>query len=226
MEMLMSTKEREEPETRTQLPDDSPAAPRASLPPSMTETHAQAPIESVQAPEPQNIQRQAPGLPPAPQQSHQAAPQTAPGFPESYRYGQAQKAYDPFGQQSSQSQSQATSQEAFSSQVPGQSQPSSAQTDYSSYYGRDPYQQYYGGYGQGQDAHRAGGAFATSSQENASQYATARPQQAFGQHEAQNSGQNTPAPGMPAQQPQQLQQMAGQGAQGQHGALPLRLSSV
>ena len=211
--------DREEPETRTQLPDDSPAAPRASLPPSMPETQASAPPEPQLAAEPQPIQRQAPGLPPAPQQAQHVAPQTAPGFPESYRYGQSQKAYDPFGQQPAQAPTQPSSQEPFSSQVPGQSQPSSAQTDYSNYYGRDAYQQYYGGYGQGQDSQRTPAAFGTSSQETQSHYATARPQQSYGQQDAQNSGHNTPAPGMPSHQPQHSQQHMG-AQQGAHGAYP------
>jgi hypothetical protein len=213
--------DREEPETRTQLPDDSPAAPRASLPPSLPETQASGPIDLQPAPEAQPIPRQAPGLPPAPQQPQQAAPTTAPGFPESYRYGQGQKAYDPFGQPPSQTQvhTQGQHQEPFSNQVPGQSQPSSAQTDYSNYYGRDGYQQYYGGagYAQAQEAHRAASTFGTSSQETPGQYATARPQQAFGQNDAQHSGQNTPAPGLPNHQTQPSHTMGGQSA---HGAYP------
>ena len=205
--------DREEPETRTQLLDDSPAAPRASLPPSMPEAQAPAPTEMQQAAEPQPIQRQAPGLPPAPQQPQHTAPQTAPGFPDNYRYGQPQKAYDPFGQQPT--PTQAANQEPFSSQVPGQSQSSSGQPDYSQYYNRDAYQQYYGAYGQAQDSQRTGSAFGTSSQEMPSQYATARAQQGFGQQQqqqdAQNSGHNTPAPGMPGQHPQHSQQMGAQG---------------
>lgn len=98
--------------------------------------------------------------------------------------------------------------------MPGQSQASSAQTDYSNYYDRNAYQQYYGAYGQGQDSQRTGSAFGTSSQENPSQYATTRPQQGFGQQDAQNSGPNTPAPGIAAHQTQQSQHMGAQGAQG------------
>ncbi len=209
--------DREEPETRTQLLDDSPAAPRASLPPTLPEAQAPAPSETQPVAEPQLSQRQAPGLPPAPQQSQHIAPPTAPGFPDSYRYGQPQKAYDPFGQQSTQAQTQPSSQEPFSSQVPGQSQPSSAQTDFSNYYNRDAYQQYYGGYGQGQDSQRTTSAFGTSSQETQGHYATARPQQSFGQQDAQDSGNNTPAPAMPAHQPQHSQHASGQDA---HGAYP------
>jgi hypothetical protein len=209
--------DREEPETRTQLPDDSPAAPRASLPPSLHEAQAQPPVEPQLPIESQPApQRQAPGLPPAPQQPQQTGLPAAPGFAESYRYGQPQKAYDPFGQQSTQAPPQGPSQEPFSNQVPGQSQPGSAQTDFSYYDSR--YQQYYGGHGQAGDAQqRSGSAFGTSGQEAPSQYATARPQQAFGQQEAQTSGNNTPAPGMPTHQAQHSQHMGGQGS---HGSYP------
>jgi hypothetical protein len=211
--------DREEPETRTQLLDDSPVAPRASLPPALPETQPVAAPAPAQ-PEPQpptepQAQRHAPGLPPAPQHAHQGAPQVAPGFGDPYRYGQPPKTYDPFGQPPT-TQAPATSQEPFASQVPGQPQAAS-QSDMAAYYGRE-YQQYYG-YGQHQD--RSGSAFGTSAQETPAQYATARAQQAYGQQEANTSGNNTPAPGMPAQhsqpsQQQQQQQHMGQG----HGAYP------
>ena len=228
--------DREEPMTRTPLQDDSPVAPRASLPPPPPQ--AQAPSEHMPAP------RQAPGLPPAPvQQSN--SPQQASAYADQFaRYGQSgQKAYDPFSQQhlqqsQPQSQAQAQPQEPFTNQIPTQPQqiPSSAPNDYSSYYSanqqRDAaqhaaYQNYYG-YGQSQEAQqRSGSAFGTSGQEPQSQYVTSRPQPSYGQQEAQNSGNNTPNPAMSAQQTQPSQQMhQGQGSQGAQGGYPYGYSNA
>lgn len=204
--------DREEPETRTPLPDDSPAAPRASLPPSLPETQqGQAPVSIQGSNEPQSIApRQAPGLPPAPQQTQQASPQSSSAYADQYRYGQGQKPYDPFGQQPQTAQTQGQSQEAFSAQAPNQQQAATAsQNDYSSYYGRDAYN-YYGAYGHGQEAQRTGSSFGTTATDTQAQYATARPQQAMGQ-EAQGSGNNTPAPGIPSQHAQQGGHMPNQG---------------
>lgn len=212
--------DREEPETRTQLLDDSPVAPRASLPPALPESQpapAAAPAQAeIQPPTEPQAQRQAPGLPPAPQQVPQAAPQVAPGFGDPYRYGPP-KPYDPFGLPPT-TQAPASTQEPFAAQVPGQPQ-AAAQNDMASYYSREAYQQYYG-YGQQHDAQRSGSAFGTSAQETPSQYATARPQQAYGQQEATNSGNNTPAPGMPAQHSQASQQQQQQQMTGGHGTYP------
>lgn len=219
--------DREEPETRTQLPDDSPVAPRASLPPALPQAHQAQQAHQLQAqpeiqpPTEPQAQRQAPGLPPAPQQAQQQqAPQVAPGFGDPYRYGQGGKTYDPFGQPPT-TQAPSASQEPFASQVPGQAQ-TSAQNDMAGYYSREAYQQYYG-YGQHQDAHRAGSAFGSSGQDIASQYATAGPQRGYGQPEAQHSGNNTPAPGAPAQQQQHQQQQSQQQQQmgaGGHAGYP------
>lgn len=198
--------DREEPETRTQLPDDSPVAPRASLPPGLPEVQQQhtAPIEQQIPTEPQ-AQRHAPGLPPAPQQAQQTAPQAAPGFGDPYRYGQAGKTYDPFGQPPTSQAPSAAQQEPFASQVPGQAHGAS-QNDMASYYSnRDAYAQYYS-YGQQQDAHRGNGSFGTSAHEVQSQYATAGPQRGYSQHDSTGSGNNTPAPTGPAQQTQAAQQ--------------------
>jgi hypothetical protein len=204
--------DREEPETRTQLPDDSPAAPRASLPPSNHEIEATAPA----APEAPQAQRQAPGLPPIQNQVVASSSPPASTYNDQYRYGQTgPKGYDPFGQQQTQppqtQSSQSQSLEPFANQVPAPSQPQVApgQSDYSSYYGanaRDPYQNYYG-YGQGQETQQRSGSasFGTSAQDVQSQYATSRPQQAYGQQDAQNSGHNTPNPTMPAHQAQHSQ---------------------
>ncbi|KAJ9493999.1 RNAPII degradation factor [Exophiala xenobiotica] len=194
--------DREEPETRTQLPDDSPVAPRASLPPSLSEAQQIAPSVQAQAPADSQpmMQRQAPGLPPAPQQAQQPSPQSSSAYADQYRYGQSQK-YDPFGQQTQTAQVQAQNQEPFSNQVPGQPGATASQNDYASYYGRDAYN-YYGGYGQGQDAHRTANSFGTSAPDTQAQYATSRPQQGMAQ-DTQGSGQNTPAPGMPSHPSQQ-----------------------
>jgi len=203
--------DREEPETRTQLPDDSPSAPRASLPPSLPETQPQpAAVPTQPSADAQQSQRAAPGLPPAPQQTTQPSPQTASAYADQYRYGQGQKPYDPFSQQGPASQPQGQSQEPFSNQVPSQPTTTSAQTDYSTYYGRDAYN-YYGAYGH--DAQRAGSSFGTSAPESQGQYATSRPQQqSAGQQDVQGSGENTPAPGQPAQQHStHLQQNQGHG---------------
>lgn len=193
--------EREEPETRTQLPDDSPSAPRASLPPSLAEAEQAPAASQPQAPaESQPVQRHAPGLPPVHQQ-HQASPPSPSAYADQYRYGQQQKPYDPFGQQGPTSQSQ--TQEPFSNQVPNQPAATAStgpisQNDYSAYYGRDAYY-----YGYGQDAHRAAGTFGTSAPDAQAQYATARPgQQPTGHQETQGSGNNTPAPGIPSHQNQ------------------------
>ncbi|RVX68176.1 hypothetical protein B0A52_08684 [Exophiala mesophila] len=192
--------EREEPETRTQLPDDSPSAPRASLPPSLSESLQPAAVAPTQAPgDIQAAPRHAPGLPPASQQN-QPNSQSPGAYTEQYRYGQGQKPYDPFGQQVPSGQAQ----EPFSNQVPHQPSASGSSTgpisqaDYSAYYGRDAYY-----YGYGQDAHRAGSAFGTSAPDIQGQYATSRPgQQTVGQQETQGSGNNTPAPGVPNPQAQ------------------------
>lgn len=206
--------DREEPETRTQLPDDSPAAPRASLPPAVPEAKPQIETPAEEAPVP----RQAPGLPPAPQSAQQPSPPQQASYPDQYRYGQGQKAYDPFTQQP-QAQTTGTG-EPFSNQVPGQSQglPASGQ-EYSHYYGgnRDAYQGYYGaGYGQAHEGQRSGSAFGTSAQESQAQYATARPQQGFSQSDAQNSGNNTPNPTAASQQSQPSQHVPNQGSYGGH----------
>ncbi|EXJ56880.1 hypothetical protein A1O7_07224 [Cladophialophora yegresii CBS 114405] len=208
--------DREDPETRTQLPDDSPAAPRASLPPALPEAQ-QSPAAAQSQPlaeAPSTAQRQAAGLPPAPQQAPEPSPQSSSAYADQYRYGQGQKPYDPFGQQQPQTNQAPTTQEPFSNQVP--SQPSTATTlpDYAAYYGREAYNYY--GYGHGQDAQRSGSAFGSSAPDNQAHYATSRPQQhGLGQQETQGSGNNTPAPGLPAQHTQQqaghVQQNQGHG---------------
>lgn len=68
--------DREEPETRTQLPDDSPSAPRASLPPSLPEAHSQSAAVAPSQPlaEAQHSQRAAPGLPRLPNRPNNLLP--------------------------------------------------------------------------------------------------------------------------------------------------------
>ncbi|EXJ82973.1 hypothetical protein A1O3_06790 [Capronia epimyces CBS 606.96] len=211
--------DREEPETRTQLPDDSPAAPRASLPPSLPETQQgpaappTQPAADVQA----SLGRQAPGLPPVPQQAQEPSPQSSLAYADQYRYGQGQKPYDPFGQQPPTAQPPTQAQEPFSNQVPSQPGAAPSQNDYSAYYGRDAYN-YYGAYGHGHEAQRAGSTFGTSAPDTQGQYATARPQQALGQQDAPGSGNNTPIPTGPsshqAQPSGHVQQTQGHGYPG------------
>jgi hypothetical protein len=215
----MLEEDREEPETRTQLPDDSPIAPRASLPPPPT---GQAPAPAEAAP----AARPAPGLPPVPQQQSTSPPPTTAYADQFARYGQpAQKAYDTFGQQPAQQQ-QSQAQDAFASQAPTQTQQAStsAPTDYSAFYNQDAqrnisYQNYYG-YGQTQDVQqRSGSAFGSTATETQPQYATSRPQAGFPQQDTQHSGTNTPNPAVSSQQPQQQSQQMHQG-QGSHGGYP------
>lgn len=223
--------DREEPETRTQLPDDSPIAPRASLPPPPPTAHLQqAPDPAAEAaPAP----RPAPGLPPAPQQQPTSPLQTTAYADQFARYGQpAQKAYDTFGPQSAQQPAQqqlSQAHDAFASQAPPQAQQASisAASDYSAIYNQDAqrnisYQNYYG-YGQNQEVQqRSGSAFGTTGTEAQPQYATSRPQAGFAQQDAQHSGNNTPNPALPSQPPQQQSQQSQQmhQAQGSHGGYP------
>ncbi len=211
--------DREEPETRTQLPDDSPIAPRASLPPPPA---AQPQV----ATEPAPAARPAPGLPPAPQQQPPSPSQTTAYADQFSRYGQpAPKAYDTFGQQSA-PQPKSQAQDAFASQAPTQAQQASASapTEYSAFYNQDAqrnlsYQNYYG-YGQNQEVQqRSGSAFGTTGTESQPQYATSRPQPGFGQQDTQHSGNNTPNPALASQQQQQQSQQMHQ-AQGSHGGYP------
>lgn len=208
--------DREEPETRTQLPDDSPAAPRASLPPALPETQ-QTPAQVTSQPiaeAPSTGGRQAAAIPPS-QQAHEPSPQSTSAYADQYRYGQGQKPYDPFGQQPQTTQAQ--NQEPFSNQVPNQPSTATTQPDFSAYYGRDAYNNYYG-YGHGQEAQRTGSTFGSSAPDAQAQLPTSRPQHGLGQQEAQGSGNNTPAPGITAPSAQQhsghMQQNQGQGYPG------------
>lgn len=214
--------DREDPETRTQLLDDSPVAPRASLPPA-------APPAIVAPVDPPTAPKAAPGLPPAPQQPASASPSQATSYVDQFsRYGQApQKAYDAFGQPSAQQQqaqpAAPPSQENHTSQAPSQSQvtPATGPGDYG-YYGQDAqraYQNFYG-YNQNQEVQqRSGSAFGTLA-ESQSQYATSRPQAGSAAQDAQNSGHNTPNPIPSGQHPQQQQPQSMHQGQASYGGYP------
>ncbi|KAB8339076.1 hypothetical protein FH972_022012 [Carpinus fangiana] len=215
--------DREDTETRAQPPQQSPAQPRASLPPAPQQQTA--PPEAALhdgAPTP----KQAPGLPPPMGQQQQIAGQSygqygryAPGLGQD-QTGPAQKPYDPFSGQLSYPQGQGEQ-----NLYPGQSQPptsaaptSLAGADYntSQYGGQDQrgaYNNYYGGsYGQqdqAQPPQRSTSGLGAAD----SGYGTQQSQSRFG--EAQGSGNNTPAPSTSAQQGMGHQQPP-QGA-GQHG---------
>ena len=207
--------EREEAETRTQPPQHSPIAPKASLPPAPQ----QPAVDSLP------ITRAAPGLPPAAEQSsHNAQPEQhtsqQPGQ-SNYGYNQfnnlygastsqaesaapASKPYEPFGQQTPQqpsnqqpfdgypSQSQAPSQQsqaAHQSQLGGFS---SSANDYSSYYTsdsqRNAYHNLYGSFGQQSQAPQDAGA---AQQRGSSAFGTAgadQPSQHASSHAQQPQG--------------------------------------
>ena len=192
---------REEAETRAQPPQHSPVAPRASLPPS---TQPQAPTETPA------VSRPAPGLPPVPQVST-----TDTSFNDFARYTDAHKPYDPFSQQVTQPQPQI--QEPFANQAPIQPTVTTA-SEYSPFYAVDqrlPYN-YYGAYGQSQDAtvaQRAAAGFGVSGAEVQPQVPTTQPPNRYGHVDAPNSGHTTPNPTLPgATQTPTAQHMPGQGA--------------
>ncbi|GAB7356428.1 hypothetical protein MBLNU459_g7201t1 [Dothideomycetes sp. NU459] len=218
--------DKEEPETRTQPPQQSPPSqPRASLPPAPR--HEPSVQESLPTP------KQAPGLPPAPQHQQdssslgslqQEAPQVAPGYGQYARYGQtgmqqdttsqAQKTFDPFSHQAPSSAfDQYGSQPSAQQHQQGFGAFSSAPSDYSHYYTadqqRNAYQSYYGGsYGQqntqtqdtGSAQQRSSSGFGTGPSESAFSAAQG-PQQSQSRYgEAPGSGHNTPNPSMSSQQ--------------------------
>ncbi|KAE8366834.1 hypothetical protein BDV27DRAFT_155595 [Aspergillus caelatus] len=196
---------REDAETRAQPPQHSPVAPRASLPPStQAQPQAQASTESPA------VSRPAPGLPPVPQAS--AADSS---FNDFARYTDAHKPYDPFSQQVTQPQPQI--QEPFANQAPVQPTVTTG-SEYSPFYAVDqrlPYN-YYGTYGQSQDAtvaQRAAAGFGVSGAEVQPHIPTTQPPSRYGHVDAPNSGHNTPNPTLPgATQTPTAQHMPGQGA--------------
>ncbi|KAL4785670.1 hypothetical protein BJX76DRAFT_165039 [Aspergillus varians] len=193
---------REDAETRAQPPQHSPVAPRASLPPS---TQAQAPQEVAA------VSRPAPGLPPVPQ-----ATTADNSFSDFARYTDSQKPYDPFTQQVTQPQQQI--QEPFANQAPVQPTVTTG-SEYSPFYAGDqrlPYN-YYGTYGQSQDAslaQRAAAGFGVSGAEAQPQIPTTQPPSRYSHVEAPNSGHTTPNPTLPGitQTPAAAHHMPGQGA--------------
>ncbi|KAK7556773.1 hypothetical protein IWX49DRAFT_10860 [Phyllosticta citricarpa] len=240
--------DREEAETRAQPPQHSPTQqPKASLPPApRPPVHNEPQVqESVPTPKP------APGLPPVAQhqpipqqQSPAITNQTAQQFNQFGRFGQniptepaAQKPYDPFAAPVSQptqfdsfpSHSQGLQHSQAPSTLGGFS---TAPNDYSSYYTsenqRNAYQNYYGSaYGQQAgaaqqdvDSQPKPAAFGQTAE---SAFPTTQPQQTQTRYgDAQNSGQNTPAPSIaaqhhPAAQSQHMHQPHGQAG---HGAFP------
>lgn len=191
---------REEAETRAQPPQHSPVAPRASLPPS---TQPQGPTETP------TVSRPAPGLPPVPQATAGDA------FADFARYTDAHKPYDPFSHQVTQPQPQI--QEPFANQAPIQPTVTTG-SEYSPFYAADqriPYN-YYGAYGQSQDAtvaQRAAAGFGVSGAEVQPHIPTTQPPSRYGHVDAPNSGHTTPNPTLPgAAQTPTAQHMPGQSA--------------
>jgi hypothetical protein len=212
--------EREEPETRTQPPQHSPVAPKASLPPI-----PQQPTEPLKS---------APGLPtPGTQTSAQEQQHAQSSTHSNYPYsqygnlygppsqagetaGSLPKGYEAFGQQASQighngypPNSQASGQTAQTSHQAHVGGFSSAANDYPSYYTsdhqRNTYQNLYGSYGQPQAPHetgstqqKTGSSFGTSAAELPAQSATSQATQSaqtrFGTTDNQNNGHSTPNP--------------------------------
>ncbi|KAI1180702.1 hypothetical protein F4777DRAFT_528990 [Nemania sp. FL0916] len=199
--------DREDPETRTQPPPESPAAPRASLPPIAQPVSVPEAFPTAQKPAQQ--QSQAPGAavtpvaPPtgpasaAPQPPQAPSSNTAYGrFPQASSHepaGFPQKPYDSFNQQPSTTSASFDSFPAATTQASGTqttSAFSSGPADYSSYYtadqqSRNTYGGYYG-YGQQQGGQNHGepnatnrpfGAYNTSQGDNLSQYPQSGAQQ-------------------------------------------------
>lgn len=240
---LEADDDREQPETRTQPPQHSPVAPKASLPIISQQAHA----ESAKA---------APGLT-APgtnsstfqdQMQTQASGQNAHpyhqfgnvyGHPGQSDNNAAQKAYEPFGQPTAQGFSGSSNGYPTHSQAPGQSAQSayqsriggvsSAATDYSSYYTSDQQRNaynLYGSYGQGpqdlsQKSHNGFGS--TSASELPATVATSQgphPNQTrFGALD-QSSGNSTPNPPATSQAQTQQAQQVGQSHANQPAAYP------
>ncbi|KAH8694938.1 hypothetical protein BGW36DRAFT_360659 [Talaromyces proteolyticus] len=196
--------QREDAETRTQPPQHSPVAPRASLPPP-TQAHPSA--------ETPTVARPAPGLPPVPQ----ATSTDAAAFNDFSRYGEAQKPFDPFTHQTTQAQ------EPFSHQAPVQAAVTSG-SDYSPFYAADqqrlPYN-YYGYPSQDSTTQRGAAGFGVSGAEGQPQVPATQAPSRYGQAEAPGSGQNTPNPTLPAatqsQQPSAQHIPGGQGAHAGYG---------
>lgn len=219
----------EQAETRAQPPQHSPVAPRASLPPSSAQHQQHQPQVMPSEMAAPTVARPAPGLPPVPQVN--AADNS---FADFARYTEAQKPYDPFSQQVSQPQPQP--QEPFANQAPiqpaGSATTTTAASEYSPFYAVDqrlPYN-YYGAYGQSQDANvaqRAAAGFggvsggAEVQQPQIPTTTAAQPPSRYGHVDAAaaaapNSGHTTPNPTLPgaaaSQTPTAAQHMPNQTA--------------
>lgn len=248
--------DREEAETRTQPPQHSPVAqPRASLPPAPRQApHVEESEPEQQNPTPkqapglppapqqqqqqQPLSQQSPSNPLASQAMQNQGSQHSQPYNQFGRYGQqaetaaapSQKPYDPFGQQiPSSNQYDYPGQQSHAQPTPFSSAPS----DYSSQYltseqQRNAYQQYYNNYNQqapsqqeaGSAQQRTGSGFGSGPQDSFSQGQQSR----YG--DANNSGHNTPNPGLGSQLPSgpasqsQHSQGHSQQSQGQHGGYP------
>ncbi|TGJ84168.1 hypothetical protein E0Z10_g4610 [Xylaria hypoxylon] len=231
--------DREDPETRTQPPAESPAAPRASLPPIAQPASVPDPFPSAQKPTPSQPQASAaavtPVAPPTgPASTTSTIQQSALWSIQSAKQSRAgrfpQKPYDSFSQQPATTSASFDSFPATTTQAPGSQTSgafSSGPNDYSSYYTadhqtRNTYGGYYG-YGQQQGGQNHGepnatsrpfAAYNASQTDNLSQYPQSGAQQSrypgATSTDAHNSGHNTPNP-----VGQNQQQTSGQGAQPQ-----------
>ncbi|KAI1306821.1 hypothetical protein F5Y03DRAFT_128700 [Xylaria venustula] len=236
--------DREDPETRTQPPAESPAAPRASLPP--IAQPASVPDSFPSAQKPTASQSQAPGAavtpvaPPTGPASSAAQPPQAPSGNQPYgRFPQAtshepagfpQKPYDTFGQQPTSTSASFDSFPATTTQAPGPQASaaySSGPTDYSSYYtadqqSRNTYGGYYN-YGQQQGGQNHGepnassrpfAAYNASQSDNLSQYPQSGAQQSRYPGAATTDAHNS-GHNTPNPVGQNQQQSSAQGAQPQ-----------
>ena len=203
--------DREDPETRTPLPADSPVAPRASLPP--------PPVAQPQlAADATSTARPAPGLPPAPRQQSSSSPPHTTAYADQFvPYGQSsQKAYDTFGQQSAQQLT--PGQDTFPPNTSAHAQlaTTAAPSDYSTaFHDREAqrniaYQNYYG-YGQNREEQpRTGSGMGTSGAEQQGYAAPSRMQTGYGPQDVSQGDSSAVNPALSAHQ-QQHQPHQGQG---------------
>ncbi|KAI1133802.1 hypothetical protein F5Y10DRAFT_228585 [Nemania abortiva] len=234
--------DREDPETRTQPPPESPAAPRASLPPITQPVSVPDSFPSTQ--KPTTSQAQPSGstvtpvaLPTGPASSTAQPPQAPASnlpygrFPQASSHepaGFPQKPYDTFGQQPATTSASYDSFPATTSQAPGPQTSgafSSGPNDYSSYYTADQHSRntygYYG-YGQQQGGQNHGEPNATSrpfgynasQNDNLSQYPQSGAQQSRYPGAASTDAHNS-GHNTPNPVGQNQQQTSGQGAQPQ-----------
>ncbi|KAI0406091.1 hypothetical protein F4802DRAFT_559300 [Xylaria palmicola] len=235
--------DREDPETRTQPPAESPAAPRASLPPIAQPAPVPDAFPATQKPtsQPQTTAAAAtPVAPPTGPASSTAQPPQAPSsnspygrFPQPSSHepaGFPQKPYDSFGQQPVTTSAGFDSFPATTTQAPGPQTGgafSSGPSDYSSYYtadqqSRNTYGGYYG-YGQQQGAQNHGepnatsrqfGAYNASQADNLGQYPQSGAQQSRYPGAASTDAHNS-GHNTPNPVGQTQQQASGQAAQPQ-----------